>query len=184
MEENNIRALADKSFGNILSDGFNLFAKTYWKLILPLALFQIISIVLRAFLLSDLYWLSFKDDSLLSLTIFLCYFTLDTLIGVIFNMIAMSSVSSYVYKRYTQNDKPDFVKEFKKSFNKRLILVILILGIIMGLALSPFVLFFPGIIIFGFYIFLIYTYNMDDTKENPISAAQKIAKGSFWNIIF
>lgn len=178
--ENDKQILANKTFGKILSDGLNLFIKCYWKLFFPLALFQIISISLQVLLLTDIFWLYYKFGNIM---IFLSAFTLFFLIGLIFNVIAMSTVSNYVYKKYME-ENTDFINDFKGAFNSKLLLVTLILGVCMGLAFSPFVLFFPGFIIFGYYIFLIYTYNLEDTKENPILEARSIAKGSFWNILF
>ncbi len=200
--ENDKQVLASKTFRNILSDGFNLFFKNYVKLILPIALFFILSIVVKIFLLTDLIWLSYEletkvnkiinknttniteaeSDILLLYTfiLFLIIF-LELLLVTIFTVIAMCSVSIFVYKKY-MHEETNFVSEFKKAFNLKMLLVIFLIGICVPLALFQLV--FPGIIVFSFFIFLTYTYNMEDTKENPISEARLIGKGSFWNIIF
>jgi hypothetical protein len=90
--ENDKQILANKTFGKILSDGFNLFIKCYWKLFFPLALFQIISISLQVLLLTDIFWLYYKFGNIM---IFLSAFTLFFLIGLVFNVIAMSTCNSF-----------------------------------------------------------------------------------------
>ncbi len=182
MEENSKQLLASKSYGKILSDGFKLFSRTYVKIILPIMLLQIISILVQVFLLTDLIWIAFTTEDLL---ILLGILTLQSIITIFFNVICWSLVSSYVYKTYVYGkESVNLAEEIKKAFNPKLILVILILGLFMPIGLSMFFLFIPGIIIFGFYIFFIFTYNLDDTKENPIKKAKSIAKGSFRKIIF
>ena len=200
--EKDKQTIASKTFRNILSDGFNLFFKNYVKLIIPIAIFFILSIVVKVFLLTELIWLSYKlgpkvdsiinknatsiteaeSDILMSylITVSLIIF-LEILLVTIFTVIAMCSVSLFTYKKY-MHEETDFISEFKKAFNSKMLLVIFLIGICVPLALFQFM--FPGIIVFSFFIFLIYTYNMEDTKENPISEARLIGKGSFWNIIF
>ncbi len=73
--ETELQRLADKSFANVLLDGFKLFKKCYLKLILPFLLFQIISIVVQVILLTDLLLLSYKQTNDITL-IFLYYLTL------------------------------------------------------------------------------------------------------------
>ena len=185
MESNINIKIANMSFGNLLSEGLKLFKRTYWKILLPLALFQIISIILKVFLLTDLVLLSYRQTEFYNYSIlFLLATTLQLLIEIIFLIIAMSTVSSFVYKRYMELEV-NFRSEFKKAIrNPKILIVILILGVVMGFGLSPFVFFIPGVIIFGLFIFLVYTFNLDETKESPIEFARKFAKGSFWNILF
>ena len=102
-----------------------------------------------------------------------------TQVGGIFSTIAMCSVSIFLYKKYVVKEA-DFKSSFKSSFNKRLLLVILIIGI--GISLGTILLFIPAIIIYGFFIFLLFTYNMDKS-ENPIKKARVISKGGFWKLI-
>lgn len=198
--------LANKSFSEILSDGFKLFFQIYRNIIVPLALFQLILIVLDVFLFTDL---TFKIDSLgitaseimedlvggvpltesesniLSSFIFmsLAQFFLQNLLGAIIITIAMCSVSNYVFRRYMKEDTR-FIESFKSAFNKKILLVILIIGICLPISS---LLFIPAIIIFGFYIFLVFTYNIKDNKikdnQNPIKEAREIARGAFWKII-
>jgi len=199
METDKLNDLAHKSFGNMFSDGFKLFKKCYWKIILPIALFQIIWFVIQALLLSDFMLLYYIEMNKLnesfesydynttidynSIIIFYSYVLLETLFGIIFYILAMSFVSSYIYKTYIEQNQK-YIDEIKSAFNPKFLLVILILGLLMGLGLSVFAFYIPGIIIFGFYFFLIFTYNLDDTKNNTLSKTRKIAKGSFWNTIF
>jgi len=204
MEKNsyNLINLANKSFSEVLTDGFKLFIQTYRTLIVPLALFQILLIVLDILLLTDLSWhidtleitvtdlmdKLFEDIPLteneLNTLIYFLFMTvallfLQNLIGAVVITIAMCSVSTYVFKRY-MNEDISFIKSFKSAFNKKMLLVILIIGIF--LPLGSILLYLPAIIIFGFFIFTIFTYNMEYDK-NPFSEARAIAKGSFWKII-
>jgi len=194
--------LANKSFTEVLSDGFKLFIKTYKSLIIPLALFQIFLIALNVLLLTDLNWyidslgvsideimdkfienISLTESELNELTYFLfmtlTQFFLQNLIGAVIITIAMCSVSNYVFKTYMKEDI-SFTQSFKSAFNKKMLVVILIIGI--SLPIGSFLLLFPAIIIFGFFIFLVFTYNIGDGK-NTISEARTIAKKAFWKII-
>jgi len=194
--------LANKRFTEVLSDGFKLFIKAYKNLIIPLALFQIFLIALNVLLLTDLNWyidslrvsidaimekfienISLTESELNELAYFLfmtlAQFFLQNLIGAIIITIAMCSVSNYVYKIYMK-EEVRFTESFKSAFNKKMLIVILMIGIF--LPIGSFLLIFPAIIIFGFFIFLIFTYNIGDGKS-PISEARSIAKKSFWKII-
>ena len=91
----------------------------------------------------------------------------------------MCSVSNYILKKQLHIET-HFTQSLKSAFNKKIFLVILIIGIC--IPLGSILLFIPAIIIFGFYIFLVFTYNMEDT-ENPISEARRVAKGNFWKIL-
>jgi hypothetical protein len=189
-------------FSDVISNGFTLFFKNYGKLILPLATFQVILIVLDVFLLTDLRWhidslgLSiseimdkFIDDITLTesewntFTLFLllnlAVWFLQNLIGAIIITIAMCSVSNYLFNIYKKREI-NFSNSFKSAFNKRIFLVILIIGICIPIGSLLF--FVPAIIIFGFFIFLVFTYNMQEI-EKPILEARRIAKGNFFKII-
>jgi len=204
MDDNNQRlvSLANKRFSEIITDGFKLFTHNYGTLIIPLALFQVLLIILNVFLLTDLEWyinslgisvteifnnllnnIEPTESEMNMLMLFmlaniLLYF-FQNLIGALVITIAMCSVSSYIFKKQ-MGIETNFIQSFKSSFNKKMLLVILIIGIC--LPLSSLLLFFPAVIIFGFFIFLVFTYNMEDTS-NPISESRAIAKGSFWRII-
>ncbi len=226
--------LANKRFGDILADGFKLFFRIYGKIILPLALFQVLIIILDVFILTDfrLYVNSreinyydlienLSGDTLPAesdmrsmitfLTLNLTLFFLHQIIRAIVITIAMCSVSSYTYKKYMGEDIS--VKEsFKSLFNKKILIVLLIIGIF--LPLTSYLLFIPGIFIFSFFIFLVFTYNMEEKNEeneslieisdpeevkaysmdrsnkdhakktySPIKEARAIGKGAFWKII-
>lgn len=198
-----LRSLANKTFTEILTDGFKLFIQSYKTIILPLALFQVILIILDIFLLTDIRWqidsfginfaslmerfvegTSLTENEWNTLTYFLLLnitlLYLQNLIGAIIITIAMCSVSNYVFKKY-MNEDVRFIESFKSAFNKKMFLVILLIGIC--LPFSSLLLFFPVIIIFGFYIFLVFTYNINDNNANPITEARAIAKGGFWKII-
>ncbi len=185
--------LANKRFGDVIRDGFKLFSQNYKTLILPLALFQVLLIVLNIFLLTDLsiYINSLgaeipdiTEDSadLIKAFRYLLMSTgllfLQNLIGAIIIAIAMCSVSNYVYNKYMGEDV-SFIDSFKSAFNKKIFLVILILGLCLP---ASFIIYIPALFVFAFFIFLVFTYNMDVDK-NPISEARAIAKGNFWKII-
>ncbi|KKK42696.1 hypothetical protein LCGC14_0679360 [marine sediment metagenome] len=204
MEKNSQRMLnlINKRFSDILSDGFKLFLRHYRTLILPLAIFQILVITFNILLLTDLkvyldsLGISFLDIldkmgentpltggewNLFSL-FFLLNFALiflQNLIGAIIITIAMCSVSNYLYNKQMQIDV-SFFSSFKSAFNRKIFIVILILGIF--LPLGSFLLMFPSIIIFAFFIFLVFTYNIEGAGK-PISEARNIAKGAFWKVI-
>jgi hypothetical protein len=194
---------ANKRFGEIISDGFSLFAKLWSSLIIPFALFFIISIILKVFLFTDIIWqldiLGSTVDSIVEnfyadpnsvtefeLNLMLQYLVfsfgvlmLQNMVGAITTVFVMSLVSIYVLKKYNGIDSK-LIEEFKNSFNKKLLLVILILGIFTPLGLI--LLFIPSIILFGYYIFSIYTIHFDEIK-NSIKQARRFSKGAFMKII-
>ncbi len=84
------------------------------------------------------------------------------------------------------NKECEFIKgdirgrdELKKALNGRLFLVLLLLGVIFSVG---WMLFIPAILIFGFYIFYVFTYHSDDS-EHPMKDALYVAKGEFWKIV-
>jgi len=192
---------ANKSFGDVLRDGFKLFSQTYKTLILPLALFQILLIILNVLLLTDLNLYidslgittegimdrfiettTLDPEEIRTLMIFfglsIVSIFLQNVIGAIIIAIAMCSVSSYVYKTYL-NEDVSFLESFKSAFNKKIFLVILILGICLPIS---FLVYIPALFIFAFFIFSVFTFNMEQDKK-PLSEARAIAKGNFWKII-
>jgi len=200
--EDRLIRLANKRFSEIITGGFRLFRQNYKTLILPLALFQVILIILNVFLLTDLRLYinsldisvseimeNFLEDvpltesewNLLTSFLFLNFalLFLQNLIGALVITIAMCSVSNFVYKRQMWIDTK-FGESFKSAYNKKIIYPILIIGIC--LPLGGLLLYIPAIIIFGFFIFLVFTFNMESV-QNPVSEARAIAKGSFWRII-
>jgi len=143
-KQDNLR-LANKRFGELLSDGFRLFKSTYSKLFFPFAIFFIISIIIRVFLLTDLVWyassltsgidpdpanLTEADYNSILQSIMISYVLLlcQNLIGGIFSTIAMCSVSGYLYKKY-MGQETDFNDDFKDAFNSKMIYPLLILWV-------------------------------------------------------
>lgn len=206
VDQQRLTNLANKRFGEVLREGFKLFINNYGYILLPLMLFSIISILLQVFLLTDLEWninkldtsvteimenlgdadLTESDWNLL-LKYLLLYFALIFFNGLIAGMgvggiittIAMCSVSTFLYKKCVQGEA-DFTSSFKSSFNKKLFLVILIIGIFIPIGALLF--FIPAIIIYYFYIFMIFTYNLED-NGTPTSKARFFSKGAFWKLI-
>ncbi|MHA2121927.1 MAG: hypothetical protein ACW990_12050 [Promethearchaeota archaeon] len=190
-------SLANKGFSEVIRDGFRLFVRNYRTLIIPLAIFQIILLILNTFLLTDLNLhvnsieiniLDLMEQAVITesdlnaitrflvLSIGLIFF--QNLIGALVITIAMCSVSNYVYNRYIQTET-SFSTSFKSAFNTKIFLVILIVGICL-----PFssILLIPSIFIFAFFIFLVFTYNIKGIKK-PAHEARRVAKGAFWKII-
>ena len=204
MEVNTLRLvnLANKRLKENLYDGFQLFIKTYGTLILPLAFFQIILIILDIFVLTDFrYYLSTleitytlimdkiysgltltaNEWNFLSMFLILSFMLIffQNLIGAAIISIAMCSVSIYVFRKFMK-EEISFIDAFKSAFKKKMLLVILILGIC--LPISSILLYIPAVIIFIFFIFMVFTYNIESNR-NPISEARAIAKGGYWKII-
>jgi hypothetical protein len=195
--------LASKTFDDIIVDGFRLFSKTYKTLIIPLAIFSIFSILSTTLLLTDLRLLSaqsfskailildkFSDFSYMptdsemdivmqALIGLIINLTFEMVISSIFTIIAICSVSNYVYKKYLNKD-PKFKEEFKAAFNSKLLLVILLLGI--GVPLGIFLILIPSVIIIGYYIFYVFTFNSKE-NDNTLRLTRSISKGAFMRII-
>ena len=195
-----LHRIANKSYGNLLSDGFSLFVKTWKWAIIPIGLFFIISIVLREALLVDLRWnLSVLEASISpilnsdpssitqeDLQLLLNYLmtslglgVLELLISNIFTILALCSVAFFLYEHYNYHDT-SLREGIKGAFNKKMVPILLLLGL--GIPLGIFTLFIASIIIFGFFIFSVYTYQIKDI-ENPLKSARAYSKGAFWKII-
>lgn len=196
--------LANKKFGDFFSDGLSLFGRNYGKIIIPFAIFLLISNLLIVFLVTDLRWLansftvsleSIIDKMLTapdtvtegemilmlqSMLIGIGISGLEGIIGATFTVIAMCSVSKYLYKVYVRGNA-DFGKEFRKAFNKKMFLPVALLGFCVPIG-TYFLLFIPGIAIFYYYIFLVHTYNNKEVK-NPARETRYIVKSNFWNIV-
>jgi len=194
--------LANKRFGEIVSDGFRLFTKTWPTLILPFAAIFIFSLVLKVFLFSDISWqinsMSSTINSILDriytdpnsiteadLNVMMQYLInslgvliLQSIYGAIFTILIIYLVSNYLLKKYLGSETR-FGEEVKNSLNKWLLLVLLILGL--GIPLGSMLLFIPGLLIFGFYIFSVYTSHL--SNEKPFKEARSLSKHAFWRII-
>jgi len=192
--------VSNKRFKDIISEGFYLFSKSYKTLIIPLSLIFILLIVIKNLLVTDLNLqlnlitpaievIIQKDPSALNNTDFNVMFEyfaliigtefLNNLASSVFNVFAMCLVSNYLFNKFSGSPS-NFSTDLKNAVNGRLLLVILLLGV--GIALGSFLLFIPSIIIFGYYIFYIFTYHSEEGIE-PIKEAREIARGAFWKII-
>ena len=121
-ESQELTRIAEKSYGESISDGFRLFGKNWSKIIVPLTLFYVIYLFLKIFLLADLNWQGYvfgdvigtMDPSNLTeadiaqlmnlLLIGLSAIFIDSIIYSLFTALAMSSVSNYLYKKYLNLD--------------------------------------------------------------------------------
>jgi len=193
----------NKKFLDFIVDGISFFRETYTKIILPLFLLSLIPLFLDTFFLPDLLFqesiLSEQANQLLDdmletgsipsqeeYNILIQYLLISTgtlvfqlLTDNIFNVLGFCLVGFYLFKTY-MNQEVDLWESMKKSFNTKLILVLLILGIGVPLGLMAF--FIPGIIIYGYYFFSVYMYNAEEFDKS-ISNAKEISKGSILRII-
>lgn len=196
--------LAQKRFGQNITDGFSLFKKTYKYLFLPMALFTILAVVLKVVLFTSLEYdsavlsaqtnalldniladpmgdISEQDYNLIMQSLLISYGLtfLDNLVGAVCTVIPLCLVSSFVYKTYLR-ESPEFGKEVKKSLNSKIIGPLLLLGI--GIPIGWLIIFIPAIILFGFFIFSVLTVNLEGSQK-PITESRNIARGAFMKII-
>lgn len=198
-----LKRYAYKTFTDNLSDGYVLFVKTWLKIIVPITIFSLLSIILKNFLLADLSWnvnllnnqVAIIIDELLTnpetitgtefqilfqfFLLMIIIILLESIIGAFFTVIAMCSISNYLLKKY-QGIDVSLYREFKLSFNFKIFIIALLIGIIVPLGLIFFIL--PGLLLFGYYILSVLSYHKGNA-ENPLKEARKLAKGSFWKII-
>jgi len=189
-----------KRVGEFLSEGILLFGKNWLTLIIPFGLLFITGIVIKNLVIVDLEWqlilitpkielilegdpylISPEDLNLLLnyLVVGLSVIFFDGLFPTLFNVIAMCLVSNYLYNKFIGKDTK-LIPELKKALNGRILLVILLLAV--AFSVGYVLLFIPGILIFAFFIFYIFTYYSDDS-EHPIKDARNLAKGEFWKIV-
>lgn len=182
------KTLIEKQTGDLIRDGFYLFTKNYGKIIFPFTLFSILAILVKTFLLSDLEWmiLDLSQGSydyyqgLFRLLIALyLYVIIDPAIKFLFSIIAMSLVGTYLYKRYI-NEQTNFKDEIKSALNLRILIPIFLVGF--GFLLGIIFFMVSAFIILGYFIFTIYTFNME-LEQDTIRAARYIEKGAFWSIM-
>ncbi len=202
MSEDNqkLQRYANMRVSQVILDGLRLFAKNWFKIILPFLLFTLISIIITNLLVIDLNWQYYqmtptveaiyqKDPTLITdadMNILLEYLVITYLIslitsisGAFFTALAMSTVGVPLYREYTQTNG-NFKEEFKGSFNKNLLIILLIFGIFVPL--GTLLLFIPSIILLGFYIFLFFTYR-EKSIESPLKEARNLSRGNFMKII-
>jgi len=191
---------SNRRISEVVSEGFHLFGKNWITLILPLGLFFFFSLIIKNLLVVDLEWqvltmtpaievILGKDPSLLTggeielmlkyLILGLSFLFLTNFIPTLFNVVAMCLVSNYLYNKFIGKETK-LIPELKNALNGKILLVVLLLGF--GISVGWMLLFIPGIILFGFYIFYIFTYHSDDS-EHPIKEARDLARGTFLKII-
>ena len=194
------KSVSNKRFKDIISEGFYLFAKSYKTLIIPLALIFIVSLIIKNLLVADLNWQLNNLSSLIAviiqkdpltltnddLNVLFSYLPLilgteflNNLTSSIFNVFAMCLVSNYLFTKFSGSPS-NFFTELKNALNGRLLLVVLLLGV--GISVGSFLLFIPSILIYGYYIFYIFTYHSKEGIQ-PIKEAREAARGAFWKII-
>ncbi len=194
-----LNSYASKRFNVIIAEGFYLFGKNWLTLILPIGLFFIVSLIIKNLIIVELEWQLITmtpaigvilegDPTLLTpaefellfrfMVVGLSSIFLDSLISTVFTVIPLCLVSNYLYNKFIGRET-SLISELKRALNGRFLLVLLLLGVAFSVG---WLLFIPGIILFGFYIFYIFTYHSEDS-EHPIKDARRVAKGEFWKII-
>jgi hypothetical protein len=200
MSENypNLHSISNKRFNEILYEGFRLFGKNL-TLILPLGFLYIISLIITDLLVVDFDWqfltltptidtILSKDPSTITPDKFMLMgrylasgflsFFLNVLIPNLFNLLALCLVSNYLYNKFVGRATKLF-PEIKRALNKRILMVILLLGVVFS---AGWMVLIPGIIIFGFFIFYVFTYHSNNSSHR-LRDAKSLAKGEFWKII-
>jgi len=180
---------------DIIRDGILLLRAHYLKIVLPLFIFSIIPPILNVFFTTGLEAISinlepyvsavydkilasedFTDITNSDFSILIQYFLvtiltliLDNIVLFTFEMFGISLVAYHLYKKFT-GQEADLRNDMKKAFNIKLIPVLLILGPLMAVG---------SFIVFGLFIYLIFTYNMSEYKGSEfIKKSYKI--GSFF----
>lgn len=190
--------LAEKQITDIISEGLYLFYHNYGKIILPFILFLTLSNLFIVISTSQLKWYfnsltpefeaiierslesidPLPDQDILFATqytsIYFVILFLQFVITIFFTTLSMIIVSSYLYKKYTKTDETN-----EKIINKNLLFALFLIGCV---APAGIFLIVPGIIIFYFFIFILFTYNLKGV-DNPITEARLIARGSFFKLI-
>ncbi len=195
-----LNRIANKRYSELLIEGFRLFGRHFVTIIVPISFFYILSILIRVVLLANANWdlilleatvapLASLDPSTLTesqlyamLSYILATWAIDTLnyiIGALFTTLGLCSVAIYLYRNYF-GEKISLREAMKGAFNRKILMVLLILGLF--IPLGNLMLVIPAIVIFGFYIFSIYTYQLDN-QGGSIKEAKMLSKGAFWKII-
>ncbi len=183
MENMNQRNL-ETSFKKIILDGLKLFKKTYFKIIPIFVLFSVVSIIFKVISLTEInYKLAIlkKSSSTNTPEFFLLYIgaiIIEFIIVNFFLILALSILSLYLLKCY-RKEETDLITNVKKTFNKKLVLILLLLGLFLPIT---FLLIIPGLLIYKYYIFSIFTVNIPNVKR-PFTQAKDISSGNFLRIL-
>ncbi len=185
MNQNNKREDNNK-FIKIIIDALKLFKNNYFKIFPIFLFFSVINLIIKVFSLTEInYQLILLRDQIeensFNEELILLYFgaiIIEFITFSIFTIFALSLVSRYLYKRYT-NQEANFLKDLKKSINKHLIVILLLLGVCVPFGM---ILILPGLLIYKYSIFSIFTYNIPEIKK-PLSDAKNISEGYLWRII-
>ena len=195
-----VNKIIKKSYSQLISDGFELYALNFLKLVLVWLIFTSLTILIAVFIFYPIMLLYYRNISLYALI-----FLLERVIFSIIAVIKICLVSNYLYDKYLQKH-PNFIDSFKNAFNERLkypMVIFIIIGLIscsafliVGIILgdhptsaertSAFIILnIIGIIMYvviTYYIFSIFTYNIEDI-EKPLHEAKLLTKGSFWKVL-
>jgi len=188
------KEIIEKSYSQLIKDGFKLYAHNFWKLVFIWLIFTSITIIIDVFIVSYL-----KSRYYGSISLYIFFSVLGSVIFSIITVFTLCSVSIYLFENYLQKD-PNFIDSFKNAYNERLkfpMLIFIIISLIPDVMISLWELFLIGsflliifsyifaiiaIVIMTFYIFSIFTYNIEDI-EKPINEARNLTRGSFWKVL-
>ncbi len=201
--------IISKKYSTLIADGFRLYRNNFKNLVLTWLIFILLYNLLY-FILIDIVGDLYSSNNLPRVLYLIHKYVFTGILGLI-GLIRVCSVSNFLFKEYTLVDT-EFMEEFKKSINYRLkypIFISIIFFILFGVILDFFrdyifeILFHSGlvfplevfflwttslsfsflsIILSTFYIFVRYTYNINDI-ERPIYEARLLTKGFFWKIV-
>ncbi|MBN1214782.1 MAG: hypothetical protein JXA99_05000 [Candidatus Lokiarchaeota archaeon] len=174
----------ETSFKKIILDGLKLFKKTYFKIIPIFVLFSVIGIIFKVITLTEInYKLAILKESSSTNTpeFFLLYIgaiIIEFIIVNFFLILTLSILSLYLLKCY-RKEESGLITSFKKVINKKLVLILLFLGLFLPIT---FLLVLPGLLIYKYYIFSIFTVNTPNAKK-PFTQAKDISSGNFFRIL-
>jgi hypothetical protein len=205
----NQELILNKSFRQLISDGFKIFSKNFRKLLFVWVVFTILVIIAETLLLTHIRFL-YYSETINPIIYLIITYIISGIIGII-PVLKACSVSSFLFRNYSRGDD-DFPANFKSAFNKRLKYPIFIYAFVFyiiriifdmiqdkyvkylflkGVGVLPtmflqmilvYFFFFLFLIIEPFYIFIIFTYNIKDI-EKPIYEARSLTKGIYRKII-
>ena len=106
--------LINKSYTQLISDGFKLYAHNFLKLVFVWLVFTSLTILIDVFIIS---YLTHRYYSSIALYIF--FSLVGSVILSVISVITICSVSIYLFEDYLQKD-PNFNESFKNAFNERI----------------------------------------------------------------
>lgn len=145
------KEIIEKSYSQLISDGFKLYAHNFWKLLLIWLIFTSITIIIDVFIVSYL-----RSRYYRSISLYIIFSVLGSVIFSIITVFTLCSVSIYLFENYLQKD-PNFIDSFKNAYNERLrfpMLIFIIINLIPDVMISLWVGTFFNWKLFTYHFFL------------------------------